>query len=77
MRKSQNEMIYEHLKKHNSITTIEAFNLYGVTRLASRIWDLRHTYDVRIKAETKTAKNRYGVAVTFAEYSLKGEKKNA
>ena len=41
--KTQNEMIMRHLKKHKAkgITTLEAFNLYGVTRLSARIFELR------------------------------------
>lgn len=38
---SQNEKVLKHLQTHKSITSIEAINLYGITRLAARISDLR------------------------------------
>ncbi len=38
---SQKEKIYIHLKTNGSITPIEALNLYGSFRLASRISELR------------------------------------
>lgn len=30
-----------HLEKHKSITPLEAFGVYGIFRLAARIWELR------------------------------------
>lgn len=38
---SQNKMILDHLKKKKTIMPMQALNLYGVYRLASRIKDLR------------------------------------
>jgi len=38
---SQTEQILEHLKKRGTITSLEAYQSYGVTRLASRINDLK------------------------------------
>lgn len=38
---TQNERILRHLNTYGSITTYEAFSEYGITRLASRICDLR------------------------------------
>lgn len=40
--KSQNDIVLEHLRKHGTITSLEAVNRYGITRLAARISDLRH-----------------------------------
>jgi hypothetical protein len=39
--KSQNELVLKHLKKHGSITSWEAINAYGITRLSARIFDLK------------------------------------
>jgi len=36
----QNDIVLKHLKK-KPITSLEAFKLYGITRLASRIHDLK------------------------------------
>ena len=39
---TQKKQILEHLKKHGSITPLEALDNYGCMRLGARIWDLRH-----------------------------------
>jgi hypothetical protein len=57
-------MILDHLKKHKCIMPMEALNLYGVYRLASRINDLRadgHNIDTQMQ---------YLQAVKFAKYVL-------
>ncbi len=38
---SQNKTILNYLKDGNNITSMQAFSMFGVTRLASRIWDLK------------------------------------
>ena len=38
---TQNEMILNHIKKHGSITSMEAFAEYNITRLSGRIHELR------------------------------------
>jgi hypothetical protein len=68
-RMTQCDMILDHLKRHKDITTMDAFMMYGVTRLSARIWDLRHD-GYNISSEQTTQKNRYGVKVTFATYRL-------
>lgn len=69
---TQCEKILEHLKKYGSITVIEAMDLYGVARLASRINDLKSD-GVRIKRNMVAGKNRFGDPVTYAEYRLEAE----
>lgn len=64
---TQTEMIKRHLAMFGSITAAEAMQEYGIMRLASRIWDLRHE-GVAIEREMKTAKNRFGEPVSFAVY---------
>lgn len=41
MKLSQNQQILRHLRKYRGITTLAAFRLYGITRLSSRISELR------------------------------------
>ena len=63
--------ILEHLKTKGSITSMEAYDLYGVTRLASIIFSLRHKYDIdTLMQETKT---RFGETCQYAEYIYIGE----
>ena len=38
---TQNAIILQHIKREGSISALEAIHLYGVTRLAARILELR------------------------------------
>lgn len=67
----QTERIYRHLQDFGSITTLDAFRDYGITRLASRIWDLKQEGH-HITKDFETGKNRYGESVSYARYKLKG-----
>lgn len=67
---TQCERILQHLHDYGSITPIEALNLYGIMRLASRITDLRRQ-GVAIEKETVSGKNRFEEKTTFARYKLK------
>ena len=42
------EKVLAYLKKHHSITDLEAREYIGTTRLGARIWDLRHDEDIDI-----------------------------
>lgn len=65
---TQNETILEHIKKNGSITSLEAFELYRITRLSGRIHDLRAQGN-NITTEKVKAKN----GAIYAVYKLKGE----
>ena len=69
---TQAERIMNHLKEHGSITQLEAMEIYGIYRLASRISDLRKE-GVKIKKETAKGWNRYGEKIAFARYSLEDD----
>lgn len=66
---SQSKEVLKHLQVHKKITSMEAINLYGATRLSAIIFDLRKA-GYNIKTNTKVTKNRYGNAVSYAEYEL-------
>lgn len=66
---SQYELVLKHLQK-KSITSMEAFGKYGITRLSAVIYNLRAD-GYEIATTEKTSKNRYGNACTYAVYSLK------
>ena len=68
---NQNSMILNHLNTR-PITPMEAYETYGILRLSARIHDLRNQ-GYSISMELKTAKNRFGASVTFAEYRLESE----
>ena len=69
MKNKHADLILNHIKTHGSITSKEAFELFGCTRLSVRIFDLREK-GIAIKTENRTEKNRYGAITTYAVYKL-------
>lgn len=70
MRKgSQMKDIKTHLRRHKSISSLEAINKYGATRLSDIIFRLRNRGWV-IQTETVNGKNRYGNITNYALYHL-------
>lgn len=64
------DRVLEHLKKHKSITPLEALNEFGCYRLGARIWDLRrdgHHIDTEIVHD----KDRFGEDMHYAKYTLR------
>lgn len=66
---TQHEQILEYIAKHGSITSAEAYEEYGILRLASRIGELKNKGYV-FNTETLTGKNRFGKPTNYAKYSL-------
>jgi len=68
--KSQKNRIINHLINNKSITSWEAFSNYGVTRLSSIIYNLRHDgYKIEsIRRYTRSIHS--GEPCTYAEYRL-------
>ena len=70
---SQTEAILKHLRKYKGITSMQAYEMYGATRLSAIIFCLRKKYDIiTVMHEGIT---RYGKPVHYAEYRLMGELK--
>lgn len=65
----QAEKIYKHMQKGKGITSMEAINLYGITRLSAKIYDLKHE-GFNIVDEWETSLNRYGDKVRYKRYFL-------
>lgn len=70
---SQNDMVLNHLKQYGKITNWEAIERYGITRLGSRIFDLRERGHI-ISSKLIMVENRYGRKVNISEYRLVKEK---
>ena len=69
---TQNERIIRHLTDFGSITTWEAIQEYGITRLPARIFDIKEKgYKIIDQIEQST--NRYGETVNFKRYILDKE----
>lgn len=62
-------MILKHLQKNKGITSMEAISEYGITRLASRIHELRESGH-NIQNFWEESVNRYGVKVKYVRYVL-------
>ena len=67
---TQNQMIINYINEFGSISTMEAFMELGVTRLASRIHDLR-CEGYEFEREIIRGRNRFGEPVHFMRYSLR------
>lgn len=66
---SQEERILRHIKRFDSITSWEAFEDYGITRLSAKIFNLRER-GFKISGEWVERTNRFGEPVRFKRYFL-------
>ena len=67
---TQKEEILQYIKEHGSITPLDAFYKLGITKLATRISEMRKD-GITFKIETVKYKNKYNTrTVRFARYSL-------
>lgn len=72
MAKTQSSVVLAHMQEHGSITSMEAFELYGVTRLSAVVFNLRAAGH-SIESATEHTTNRYGRRVSYARYELAEE----
>lgn len=67
---TQNQIVLNWLKgKGNKLTSLDAYQRWGVQRLGARVWDLRRQ-GYKIKAEIVAVSNRFGDKCRVAQYSL-------
>lgn len=64
---TQCERILKYIGDFGSISTMQAFSDLGITRLASRIHDIKRM-GIAIESETITGKNRYGESTHYSVY---------
>lgn len=72
---TQNEMVLKHLRTVGSLTRAEAYELYGITELNTRICNLR-SEGHKIVSNDRCEPNRFGKRVHFTEYRLAKENVN-
>lgn len=73
---TQCDRIVEYIKTFGSISPLEAFRDLGITKLATRISEMRKDGQV-FDQEYMKSKNRFGETVYFMRYYLpKGDKKD-
>ena len=69
---TQRELILKYIKDFGSITPMQAFGDLGITKLATRISEMKKD-GMKFKIETVKSKNRYQKTVWFARYSFPDE----
>ena len=67
---TQKNAVLEHLKRNGTITSLEAIDLYGATRLSGIIYTLKHKEGYNIITEDKKVHTRWGRMTNVAEYRL-------
>lgn len=65
----QQERILIYMETYGSISPYEAFGDLGISKLATRVSELRRE-GIPIIKRNETRKNRFGETVTYARYSL-------
>lgn len=68
---NKSKLVLEHLKKFGSITSWEAIDKYGATRLSAIIYNIRKHH--MVKNVDYTFVDRYGNRTTFTKYVYCGE----
>ena len=68
-KQTHEKMILQYMRKHGSITAMDAVREFGCMRLAARISDLRWD-GYNIETELEVGKNRQGETVRYARYYL-------
>lgn len=66
---TQHQAITDYLNTHGTITPMQAFRDLGITKLSTRISELRKKGVVIEKSEVK-ATNRNGKSIRYMRYSL-------
>ena len=64
-------LVLEHLQQNKTITSWEAIDKFGATRLSAIIYNLRKKY--LINSVDKIFTDKYGATSTFTEYVYCGE----
>ena len=68
--KGNTARILEYLQNHeNGISSMQAFELFGVTRISAIIFNLRK-YGYNVESCWKNGKNRFNEKVRFVQYIL-------
>lgn len=68
--KNQIEAVKWHLENKEKLSSMEAINLYGITRLSAKIHILRKE-GWNIISKNVKCKNRYGLTSNYSDYYLK------
>jgi hypothetical protein len=70
---TQKELVIQYITDFGSITPMEAFGDLGITKLATRISEMRKE-GMEFRIDMVKGKNRYGKPVRYARYSFPKER---
>lgn len=70
---TQRDKIIAYIKKHGSITPLDALREFSCMRLATRVFELKED-GYKIKTVIEKAKNKNGEPVHYARYFLQEDK---
>lgn len=70
---SQDMIVLHHMTKYKTITSMQAFEEYGITRLSAKIYNLREAGH-RIGMVWEETINRYGKPVRYGKYFIEKTK---
>ena len=73
---NQCEKIVSYIQTFGSISSMEAFQDLGITRLSARIYELRNE-GYQFDEKFETAKNRFGESVSYKRYRFQKETNSA
>lgn len=68
-KKNKTQVVLEHLKEHGTITSLEAIDKYGATRLSDIIYRLRKQ-GINIETINIPFTDRYGTKSKYGKYIL-------
>ena len=70
---TQKELIVKYITDFGSITPMQAYFDLGITKLATRISEMRNKDGMHFKIEMVKSKTRYGKPTRYAKYSFPDE----
>lgn len=73
----QGERICQYIEKNGSIGPVEAFLYLGITKLATRISEMRRKDGMEFVKIRSKGINRFGEPVIYMRYSFPAEEKEA
>ena len=66
---TQHDRILDYMKEFGSITTLDAFRDLGITKLTTRVSEMRRE-GIKIEGKREAVKNRYGETCHINRYTL-------
>jgi len=70
-KKGYKQILLEHFRRFKSITSLDAFEMYGMTRLSAVIYSLKKDGYI-FEDEMIDVENRYGKKIRVKAYTLLG-----